>query len=130
MVKVAVALAIFGLLGYDGFVTIAAHLKAQDDAQNAAYAASEFWNDNPANRDIRDVFNAAVQYEAANNPTDHVCEGASDPMCGSRGHFSIDADGTVHLVVRRTVNTLIFKHLGFMHSELTAYEDGDASLTS
>jgi hypothetical protein len=130
LVKVAVALAIIGVLGYDGFTTIATHLKAEDDAQNAAYAASQFWNDNAeARTNIQAVFDAAVQYEAANNPTDHVCEGATDPMCGSKGHFSVDPDGTVHLVVRRTASTVVFKHLGFMHSQLIAFEDGDASLT-
>jgi hypothetical protein len=130
LVKVGVALAIIGLLGYDGFTTVATHLKAQDDAQNAAYAASEFWNDNPdARANIQEVFDAAVQYEAANNPSDHVCAGPADTLCDGKGHFSIDPDGTVHLVVRRTASTLIFKHLGFMHSKLIAYEDGDASLT-
>jgi len=128
LVKVGLAVAVLGLLGYDGFVTVATHLKAENDAQNAAYAASQYWNDQPDTRaDITNVYNAAAEYEKANNPSDHVCGGPSDPLCGAKGPFSVEPDGTVHLVVRREAKTIIFKHFGFMHSLLTAYESGDAN---
>src|SRR4051812_35863245 len=123
LAKVGVALGVLGLVGYDGFVTVATHLKATDDAQNAALAASQFWEDHPDARDVNSVFEAAVEYERLNNPTDHVCMGATDPLCGTQGSFSVDPNGTVHLVVRREASTVIFKHLGFMHSKLIAYED-------
>lgn len=130
LAKVGIALAILGLFGYDGFVTVATHLKASDDAQNAALAASGYWHDNPEARAVQQVYQAAAQYEAANNPSDHVCMGDTDPLCLGKGAFSVDTDGTVHLVVRREAKTLVFKHLGFMHNKLIAYENGDASLTN
>jgi hypothetical protein len=127
LVKVGVALGILGVLGYDGFVTVATRLKAENNAQNAAYAASQAWEDGTEGRTAMSAYAAAVAYEADNNPTDHVCEGATDPLCGAKGSFSVEPDGTVHLVVRREADTLIFKHLGFMHSLLVAYESGDAN---
>ncbi|HVT19877.1 MAG TPA: hypothetical protein VHE57_00630 [Mycobacteriales bacterium] len=128
IVKLAAALAVLGLLGYDGFVTIATHLKAEDDAQNAAYAASQAWIDAPAaQRTAMSAYQAAAEWTAENNASDHVCEGSTDPLCGDKGSFSIDPDGTVHLVIRREAKTLIFKHLGFMHGLLVAYESGDAN---
>lgn len=127
IVKLILPLAVLGLLGYDGFVTVATHLKAEDDAQNVAYAVSQYWYDNPSTRTLMNAYQEAVDYEAANNPKDHVCEGSTDPLCGTHGTFSVDPDGTVHLVVRRTASTLIFKHFGFMKSVLVAYESGDAN---
>jgi hypothetical protein len=129
MVKIALAFGVLGLLGYDGFVTVATHLKAENDAQNAAYAASQWWYDNPDQRNVQGAYEAALEWEAANNPSDHICMGVGDPDkdCVTEGNFSVDPDGTVHLVVRRHASTFIFKHLGFMKSYLTAYEHGDAS---
>src|SRR5262245_46173514 len=126
LIKVGIAVGILGLLGYDGFVTVATHLKADNDAQNAAYAASQYWYDNPDQRNVNNAFGAAVEWEAANNPSEHVCMGSTDPLCGTKGNFSVDPDGTVHLVIRREVKTIIFKHLGFMDGLLTAYGEGDA----
>lgn len=128
LVKAGLALAVLGLLGYDGVTTVATHLKAENDAQNAAYAASQAWSETEAgNRTAMNAYTAAVEYEAENNPSDHVCEGTTDPLCGTKGNFSVDPDGTVHLVVRREAKTVIFKHIGFMHGLLVAYESGDAS---
>ncbi|MGN6472716.1 MAG: hypothetical protein ACTHK4_03580 [Mycobacteriales bacterium] len=129
LVKLAVALGVFGVLGYDTFVTIATHLKAENDAQNAAYAASTAWVNTRLDQGDPTAmlaYQAAVQY-LSNNTADHVCAGVTDPQCGAKGTFSVDPDGTVHLVVRRQAKTLIFGHLGFMHSLLVAYEHGDAN---
>lgn len=155
LVKLAVALGILGVLGYDTFVTVATHLKAENDAQNAAYAASQAWQDaNHAagsQETLSAAYQAAITWLQDNEPSrctaelqaqaaqatpasipagcDYVCVGASSQtqICGSHGRFTIDPDGTVHLVVRREANTLVFGHLGFMHSLLVAYENGDAS---
>ncbi|HVV77604.1 MAG TPA: hypothetical protein VHC43_16410 [Mycobacteriales bacterium] len=155
MVKLAIALAVFGVLGYDTFVTIATHLSAENDAQNAAYAASSAWSSAssdgvPQNADT--AFQGAITYLAgkqsakcmselkANStlaspssiPTgcDYICTGAKSQagVCGSHGRFAIDPDGTVHLVLRKQAQTLVFSHLGFMHSLLVAWEHGDASV--
>lgn len=155
IVKIAIALAVLGVLGYDTAVTIATHLKAESDAQDAAYAASQAWsNANVDNtpQDAGTAYQAAIQYMIGNESAkctaelqadatqtapasipagcDYLCTGASTQVavCGKHGTFMIDQDGTVHLVVRRVAKTLVFGHLGFMHSLLTAYEHGDASI--
>lgn len=151
IVKIAVALGVLGLLGYDGFVTVATHLKASNDAQNAAYAASQAWFEGTSTHTAQIAYNAALVYLAQNQPSecaaalttesqggapgdipegcDYICTGAQIqvPVCGSNGGFSVDPDGTVHLTIRREAKTLIFGHLGFMHSTLVAYEQGDAN---
>lgn len=152
LVKLVLALGVLGLLGYDGFVTVATHLKAESDAQNAAYAASQAWfAAQPADRSADTAYQAAIVYLAGKQPAqcrdaleaeakqlppgsipdgcEYICTGASNQqaMCGKHGAFSVDADGTVHLVVRRQAKTLVFGHLGFMHNTLIAYEHGDAN---
>ncbi|HVS67032.1 MAG TPA: hypothetical protein VHE56_00660 [Mycobacteriales bacterium] len=154
IVKIGIALAVFGLLGYDTFFTIATHLKAEDVAQNAAYAGSQAWDATSGSGDTHNAataYDGVIQYLLTNEPAkcrdeltsdasqavpatipagcDYVCTGAKTqaPICGSHGTFMVDSDGMVHLVIRREAETLVFKHLGFMHSMLTAYEHGDAS---
>jgi hypothetical protein len=62
---------------------------------------------------------------------DYLCTGAGNQTleCGTHGLFSVDEDGTVHLVIRKQAKTVLFGHLGFMHSLLVAYEQGDANET-
>jgi hypothetical protein len=153
IVKWAIALAIFGLLGYDTFFTIATHLKTENDAQNAAYAASTAWTDAQGVRNAEVAFQAAVVYLQGIEPSDcagelaasamqqapgvipvgcdYICTGAANQAaeCGTHGLFSVDDDGTVHLVLRRQAKTLLFGHLSFMHGLLVAYEQGDANET-
>jgi hypothetical protein len=154
IVKWAIAIAIFGLLGYDTFFTIATHLKTENDAQNAAYAASAAWtNADPEQRNATVAFQAAVVYLEGTQPAncsdelaasmkqqpptsipvgcDYLCTGAANQTldCGTHGLFSVDEDGTVHLVIRKQAKTLLFGHLGFMHSMLVAFEQGDANET-
>jgi hypothetical protein len=154
IVKWAIALAIFALLGYDTFFTIATHLKTENDAQNAAYAASNAWtNADVSQRSAEVAFQAAVVYLEGIDPSDcakelaasamqqspgaipvgcdYICTGATNQAleCGSHGLFSVDEDGTVHLVIRKQAKTLLFGHLGFMHSMLVAFEQGDANET-
>lgn len=154
IVKWAIALAIFALLGYDTFFTIAVHLKTENDAQNAAYAASTAWtNAEGTERSAEVAFQAAVVYLEGIQPSvcdrelaasamqqapgvipvgcEYVCTGAANQAteCGTHGAFSVDDDGTVHLVIRRQAKTILFGHLGFMHSLLVAYEHGDANVT-
>jgi hypothetical protein len=127
LIKLVVIFGVLGVLGYDTFVTVATHLKAESDAQNAAYAASQAWFNAPSGQQsAQTAYNAAQAY-LAGDPKDHVCAGASDPQCGAKGYFMVDADGTVHLVVRREANTLVFSHLGFLHHFLIAFEKGDAN---
>jgi hypothetical protein len=153
MLKIAVALGVLGVLGYDGFVTVATHLKAENDAQNAAFAASQTLEnaaDDGNRSDPVVAYEGALTWLAENQPSkctdelrtqaergvpaaiprgcDFLCTGSDDQqvLCNTHGLFNVDPDGTVHLVVRREANTLVFSHLGFMHRFLVAYEQGDA----
>ena len=42
-------------------------------------------------------------------------------------HFVVDTDGTVHLVVRRPVRTLVLKRIGPLRKYTVALEHGDAN---
>ena len=153
IVKIALALGVIGVLGYDGFVSIATHLKAESDAQNAAYAGSQAWSAAEGNdRNAETAYQAALLLLSQDAPEscqaelkdesqgkvptdiplgcDFICTGAAAqaPLCGTHGTFSIDPDSTVHLVVRREAKTLIFGHLGFLHSWLVGYGKGDANI--
>ena len=69
VVKWALALGVLGVLGYDGFTTVATHLKASSDAQNVAYAASSAWtNGEYADRTAMVAYQGAVSYLVANEP--------------------------------------------------------------
>ena len=122
LVKLGIALGVLGLLGYDGFITVATHLKATNDAQNAAYAAASLLDRQPRrpHRDGR-VWRRRHLPGRQQSQQITVCEGSTDPVCDTKGNFTVDPDGTVHLVVRREAKTLIFSHLGFMHSALIAF---------
>jgi hypothetical protein len=151
-VKLAVTVGVLGVLGYDGFVTVATHLKAENTAQNAAYAASKAWTDaQGSSRSPSIAFQGAISYLAGEDPArcdseltansqlqapgviplgcDYLCTGAVNQraVCGTHGLFSVDDTGTVHLVIRRQASTLVFGHLGFMHNMLVAFEQGDAN---
>lgn len=154
VVKWALALGVLGVLGYDGFMTVATHLKASSDAQNVAYAASSQWtNAEGPQRTAMVAYQGAVSYLVANEPErcqselsglakqaapgvipigcEYLCTGAANQVsvCGTHGAFSVDDNGTVHLVLRRQAKTLVFGHLGFLHNELIAYGHGDANVT-
>lgn len=113
MTRLLVILAIVGVLGYDTFAVMSTHVSTENDAQNAAFAASQAWH-NTSN--INDAYQAAVT-ELASNPAEKVL--TTD--------FTVDPDGTVHLIVVRRAKTILFGHIGAMKSWVVATEHGDAN---
>lgn len=111
--RLLVILAIVGILGYDTFAVMSCHVSTENDAQNAAYAASEAWHNN--NQNIELAYEAARA--AITNPNETVLT----------SNFTVDPDGTVHLIVQRTAKTIVFGHLSFLHSWVVADEHGDAN---
>lgn len=109
----AVILGIVGVGGYDGFSIMSNNVSTENDAQNAAYAASQAWHND--NENLTMAYQAAVQAVAGKNET-----------VLTRG-FTVDADGTIHLLVRRTANTILFNRIGPLKHVTVTTQHGDAN---
>jgi hypothetical protein len=110
MARLLVALAVLGVIGYDGVAVVVAHVKGEDDAQNAAQAASQAW---VATHNVTGAFAAAQQAVAGGN--DHIL----------RRGFSIDSDDTVHLLLRRSATTLLMGRIGPLKKYTVVTVHGD-----
>jgi hypothetical protein len=113
MGKLAVVLAIVGVFGYDAVALMSNSINTENDAQDAAYAASQAWHDNGGN--------LALAYQAAVN----TVEDRGDTVL--KTGFTVDPDGTIHLLLRHTVNTIVFSRIGALkHLDVTT-QHGDAN---
>jgi hypothetical protein len=112
--KFVATMAVLGVAGYDTVACMADHAKTEDNAQDAAYSASQSWFNT---KNIYDAYAAAQATLKAENPSDKLI----------RKSFAIDPDGTVHLLVTRTAKTLVFGHIGFLRHYTVATEHGDAN---
>jgi hypothetical protein len=110
--RLFVILAIVGVLGYDGFAVMSVHVTAENDAQNAAYAASQAWH---SNQNLEVAYQAAEQSVAGKHET-VLTHG-----------FSVDPDGTIHLQVTKTAHTLVFSRIGPLKHLTVVTEKGDAN---
>jgi hypothetical protein len=117
LTRLFAAMAIVGIAGYDTFSIMADHVKTEDQAQNAAFAASQTWLNT---KNVYDAYNAAVDELKTENPADKLV----------RSSFVIDPDDTVHLVVTRTASTIVAGHIGFLKKYTIARESGDANAFS
>jgi hypothetical protein len=92
LTKLIVVLALAGVVFFD-FVSVGvARMSASDDANTAAQGAACEWLHS---HDVQQAYNAAV--ETVTSPAERVLV---------RG-FQIDTDGSVHLLLRRDVTTLV-----------------------
>jgi hypothetical protein len=112
--KLAVALAIVGVVGYDGVAILVTHVSTENDANNAANTASQVWQ---TNHNVSLAYQAASQATAAHDEKVLTC-----PTC-----FSIAQDNTVTLELRRTAKTLVFSHIGFLKRYTVVTESGQAN---
>jgi hypothetical protein len=110
--RVVVLLAIVGVFGYDGFAILSNHVSTENDAQTAAYAASQSYHDHP---------NLSLAYQAA----EQSVAGKGETVL-TQG-FRVDTDGTIHLLVRRTVHTVVFGRVGPLKHLTVTTEHGDAN---
>lgn len=102
LVKLTVALAVLGVLLFDGIAVGVARVSASDAAKVAADAGQQsFFERGP------DGARQAATQAAANAGTTLVS-------------FSVVADGTTEVTVSRTVDTLVFQHLPMTRGLLTA----------
>jgi hypothetical protein len=109
---VVIVMAIVGVLGYDGFGIMTNNVHTEDNAQDAAFAASQSWHHDP---------NLNLAYQAA--VTSLV--GTGDKVLTK--NFTVDPDGTIHLLVRHTVQTVVFSRVGALRHYTVAVEHGDAN---
>ena len=112
LTRLFAAMAVLGVAGFDTFACMNDHVKTEDQAQDAAYAASQEWLNT---KNIYDAYDAAVATLKSESPADKLI----------RSSFTIDPDGTVHLVVTRTAKTLVVGHIGFLKHYAVASEHGD-----
>jgi hypothetical protein len=112
--RLAVVLAIIGVFGYDGVSILAVHISASSDANNAADAASANWQQT---HNVTLAYQAASAEVAAHHERVLTC-----PTC-----FSIAADNTAHVEVRRTAHTLLFSRIGFLRHATIVTEPADAN---
>jgi len=110
LVKLAAVLTIVGILGFDGISLAVTHLNSQDDANSAATAAAEAWQQN---------HNASAALQAAIDAA-----GSADTVLPKT--FTIDADGTVHLSLQRKATTVLMYRLGPLKKYATVTASGEA----
>jgi hypothetical protein len=112
MTWLIVVLALVGVFGFDGASIMSNNISTENNAQTAAFAASESWHHTP---------NLTVAYQAA--VTSIV--GSNDKVLTR--DFSVDPDGTIHLLVRHTTKTVVFSRIGSLRHLDVATEHGDAN---
>lgn len=112
LTKLVVALAFFGVFAFDGVSLTAAHIGASDDADQAAQVA---YNEYHSSHNVQAAYDAAV----ASLP--------SDTESLSPGDFVVATDGTVDLVLHRTVQTLVFQHIGPLKKYTVVTVHGEAT---
>jgi hypothetical protein len=110
MSRLVAVLAVIGVFGYDGFAIMSARIKGEDDAQNAAEAASTEWQQT---HDISSAYAAAEDYATPRHDTILTTD------------FSVDPDNTVHLLLRRHASTVVFSRIGPLRKYTTETLHGD-----
>jgi hypothetical protein len=108
-----VVLGVIGVFVFDVVSVVSSRVSAENDAQNAAYAASSEWHTTP---NVEDAYQAAVK-SLTDSPAERIVPSS----------FSIAPDGTVHLVVRRRIQTMLLGHIGPLRHLTIAVESGDAN---
>lgn len=97
LTKVVVVLGLLGVVAFDAIAVGAAKASLPDDGTYAALEASKAWGET---KDIQRAFDAARAAVTAKGGT---IEATS---------FRIDADGTVHLALSRTADTVVVERVG------------------
>jgi hypothetical protein len=112
LTKLVVALALVGVMAFDALSVGAAHVSASDDANQAAAAAQSDWLNS---HDVQSAYNAAA--ESLTNSSEQVL---------TRG-FSIEPDGSVHLLLQRTATTLVLNRIGPLRKYTVFTTAGEAT---
>jgi hypothetical protein len=113
LTKLIVVVAVIGVMLFDVLSVTAARIGTSDDANQAATIAGNEW---------RTSHNAQLAYEAA---LDSLPSDSEDIPARS---FVIGSDGSVHLVVKRPVKTMLAHRIGPFkkYSVVTAHGEAAA----
>ena len=109
--RLAVFVAVVGVFGFDGFSILSARVKGEDDAQNAATAASAAWQQS---HNITAAYQAAEAYAEPKHETVLTTD------------FTVDPNNTVHLLLQRKADTLVVKRIGPLRKYTVETLHGDA----
>ena len=94
LTKLTVGLALVGIVLFDAIAIGSTRATVADDGAFAAHEAADTWVET---HDLQRTFAAATSAALERNATNEV----------STKGFTVDPDGTVHLVISRTANTMI-----------------------
>jgi hypothetical protein len=98
LTRVAVTLAVVGLIAFDSIAILAARLGVSDDAQSAAEVANTAWHDNHGS--VQAAYDAAATYAEAHGEECPVKD------------FSVTSTGVVNLRLTGKATTLVVGHIG------------------
>lgn len=94
LTRVVITFAVIGLVLFDAISVGTTTTSVADQGATAAQEASATWN---SSHSIQQAYDAAVASAITANPLNEVA---------TKG-FSVDPDGRVHLMIRRTAPTLV-----------------------
>lgn len=94
LVRLLVLLAVVGVVGFDLISVGVLRATAPDQAGSAARVASSSWR---ADGDVQRAYDAALRDARASDPGNEI----------ETATFRVDPDATVHLVLRRTSDTVL-----------------------
>lgn len=97
LTKIVVVLALLGVALFDGMSVAVAHMNGSDDANTAAGAANTAWEQTHS---VQAAYDAAAA--SITNPNESVLTTG----------FSVESNGTVHLLLRRQATTLLMSKIG------------------
>ncbi len=97
LVRVVGALLFIAVVAFDGISVGAAHVSGADDANNAALAAAGTW------RDTHNIQQALLSAQEAVTDSNETVLSTD---------FSVDPNGTVHLLLKKTATTLVLYRIG------------------
>jgi len=112
LTKIVVFSAVIGVIGFDAISISTSRLGAEDDANAAASAASDTW---------QETHKLQLAYDAAAEVAQQ--HGETVPPRS----LTIGADGTVHLTVVRTATTLLVHRIGPLRHLDVVREHGSAT---
>jgi len=99
LIKVALTLAVLGVIAFDGISVLSTNVTLEDTAFGSARAATDATQDN---RNVQLAYDRAQAFASEQNLLNTV-----DPTSVRFG-----ADGSVTVTVTRTATTLVLQHLG------------------
>jgi hypothetical protein len=112
LVRIALVLSILGVTAFDAIAVASAHLSATDDANSAASAAASAYKNT---HNVTSAFSAAT--DAITSPNETLVANS----------LRIAPDGSVTIVLRRTITTLVLHDIGPLKKYTVVTVTGEAS---